>query len=269
MLCLLEIEIYACFFIMWSQRPLPCGRKIKFLFFSLGNKSIQKYQRIFPWFKFPAYTPWCLASQPFCLLLRKSWQDMFVLLLCRWQGDIYSDKIFPYPQKTLEQARMKAQHVIHLPTHSCQLSFEMPRLSGLASSCSWRRAEVLSQALYHICQPPSDVWNTSGHFKYNQVPAQISGSWPRDAPSVFEPLLLSGRNLHLSGDLATELQGEDGCCHPNLDIHSIRLLPELDFSAFIMVSESLANRAWSLNNLPLTSALLFQLKHPLPLFWLH
>lgn len=158
---------------------------------------------------------------------------------------------------------MKAQDLFHLPTHSCQLSFEMPGTSCLASSCSWRRAEVLSQALYHICQPPSDVSNASGHFKYNQVPEQTSDSWPRDVPSSFEPLLLSGRNLHLSGDLATELQGEDGCSHPNLDIHSIRLLPELDFSASIMISESLANGAWSINNLALKQAPLFQLKHPL------
>lgn len=67
----------------------------------------------------------------------------------------------------------------------------------------------------------------------------------------------------MSGDLATELQGEDGSSHPNLDIHSIRFLPELDFSAFIMVSESLANRAWNINNLALKQATLFQLKRPL------
>lgn len=55
----------------------------------------------------------------------------------------------------------------------------------------------------------------------------------------------------MSGDLARELQEEDGCSHPNLDKHSVRLLPELDFSAFIMVCESLANGACSINNLAL------------------
>lgn len=99
-----------------------------------------------------------------------SWQDMFVLLLHRWQGDIYSDEIFPYPQETLRQARMKTQDLIHLPTHSCQLSFEMPGISCLASNCSWRRAEVLSQVLYHICQP-------LGCFKYLRAFQIQPGAW--------------------------------------------------------------------------------------------
>lgn len=223
------------------------GQEKIFLIFSVGIKSIPKDQRTFPWLQFPSHTPWC----HFISCSGKSWQNVFVLLLHRWQGYIYSDEIFPYPQEALGQAGVKAQGLIHLPTRSCQLSFEMPRISCLASSCSCRRAEVLSQALYHICQPPSDVSNTSGHFKHNQVPAQASDSCPRDAPSTFEPLLLSGRNSHVSGDSATELQGEDGCSHPNLDMHSIKLLPELDFSAFIMASESLANAARNINNLAL------------------
>lgn len=113
---------------------------------------------------------------------------MFVLLPRWWQGDIYNDEVFPYPQEALGQAKMKARGSIHLPTRSCQLSFEKPRISCLASSCSCRRAEVLPEALYHICHPPSDVSNTSEHFKHNQVPVWSWDSWPRDAPSAFEPL---------------------------------------------------------------------------------
>ena len=140
---------------------------------------------------------------------------------------------------------MKAQGSIRLPTRSSQLSFEMPRISCLASSCFCRRAEVLPEALYHICQPPSNVSNTSGHFKYNQVPVQSLHSWPRDVPSTYEPLHLSRRNLNWRGcDLAKELWGEDGSSHPNLGVYSIRSLCELGFSAFIIVSESLANGAW-------------------------
>lgn len=159
---------------------------------------------------------------------------------------------------------MKAQGSVRLPTRSCQLSFEMPRISCLASSCSCRRAEVLPEALYHICQPPSDVSNTSGHFRYSQVPVQSLHSWPRDAPSTFEPLHLSRRNVNRRDcDLAKELRGEDGSSQPNLSVYSIRLLCELGFSAFIIVSESLANGAWKVINLGLKQTQLFQMKQPL------
>ena len=134
---------------------------------------------------------------------------------------------FPHPQETLGQAKMKAQGLIHLPTHSCQLSFEIPRISCLASSCSCRRAEVLPEALYHICQPPSDVSNTSGHFEYNQVPVLSLDFWPRDAPSTLEALHLSRRILNLRGYLATELLGEDGSSLPSLGVYSIKSVCEV------------------------------------------
>lgn len=65
------------------------------------------------------------------------------------------------------------------------------------------------------------------------------------------PLHLSGKNLNLRGVLATELKGEDGSSHPDLCVYSIRLLCELGFSSFTVVSESLANVAWKVINLGL------------------
>lgn len=74
---------------------------------------------------------------------------------------------------------------------------------------------------------------------------------------------MSRRNLNLRVDLATELQGEDGSSRQNLGVYSIRSLCELGFSAFIIVSESLANGAWKVINLGLKQTPLFQMKDPL------
>lgn len=166
-----------------------------------------KDQRTFPCFKFPAHTPWCLASQPFYLLLREELTGH----VCAASSQVTGGYL--------------QWRDISLPTRGFGTNKnEGPGLDSLAhtllSTVIWDAQNILPglQLLLQkgrglVSSPLSYLPASLGCFKYLRAsqmqPGACTGSWPRDAPSTFEPLLLSGRNLHLSGDLATELQGED------------------------------------------------------------